>query len=70
MSEYFYRWPLFYYSIESIPQVQSYMTTPVLRFFRFMTFLGYAYMGAGTFFLFYVFSSRERAFYLLFVVCF
>jgi hypothetical protein len=45
------------------------MTPFLFWLFRFFTFMGYAYVGAVFFFYYYCYSTRERAFYVLFVVC-
>jgi signal transduction histidine kinase len=42
-------------------------TDSIVGFYKFFTLSGYGSVGVSFFFLFYTFSTREKAFYLLFV---
>jgi hypothetical protein len=50
-----------------VPDWQNGMSNASIEFFKFITLFGYGAAGAAFFFLAYIFSSREKAFYILFV---
>jgi membrane-associated phospholipid phosphatase len=67
-TETLYRQPLFEYSIPFIADLQNYLNFNVFIAFKSLTSFGYAYAGVTFFVFVYCLASREKAFYILFVV--
>lgn len=65
LANYFYQDALFEVNLEYIPEWQSSLSASSIKFFEMITLLGYGAVGVFFFFIFYIFSTRERAFYLL-----
>ena len=66
-TEFAYRDPLFKLTLRWVPHLQSSLSNASINFFWFMTFLGYGNAPVAVFVLYYVFSTRDKAFFLLFV---
>ena len=64
MSEAFYKQPLFDFSLTNIPELQK-MGPAAINFFKFMTIFGYGIGPVIIIVLFYLFSTREKSFYLI-----
>ena len=67
VADYFYQDPLFEVNLKYVPGWQDAMSDASVKFFEIITLFGYAAVGIGFFFLFYTFSTREKAFYFLLV---
>ncbi|CDW73235.1 pap2 superfamily phosphatase [Stylonychia lemnae] len=67
LAEQLYREPLFNLTLRVVPDVQKDISDFALYYFKFMTLFGYGHFAVGVFVLFFTFSTREKAFYLLLV---
>eukprot|EP00347_Sterkiella_histriomuscorum_P005707 403355575 len=65
--EQFFRGPLYQLTLDIVPGIQAKLTAPAIWYFKFMTLFGYGHAAIIFFALFYAFSTREKAFYLLLV---
>jgi len=66
-AERFFNEPLFQLTIEVVPSIQAHLNFPAILYLKFMTLFGYGHMAIVFFAIAFAFSTREKAFYLLFV---
>ena len=62
-----YEGPLFQTNLDIVPAWQHDMSDASITYFKLITLLGYGAVGVGIFMLTFIFFSREKAFYILFV---
>ena len=67
VADIYYQEPLFQLDLEVIPGIQETFSEATIMYFKLITLCGYGAAGAVFIFIFFTFSSRDKAFYLLFV---
>ena len=67
VADVFYKDQLFTLNNEVMPAVQKALPMWIIEYFKMMTLLGYGAAGVTMFMLFYIFSTRDKAFYILLV---
>ena len=67
IAERFFNEPLFQLTLEVVPKIQPHLNQVTILYLKFMTLFGYGHVAIIFFGIAFAFSTREKAFYLLFV---